>query len=136
MADGEDQPQPLVGDRAHERVVVVVHPTEGPQLGLQRGPPRDEPLLAPQPVDRAVARGHDDPCRRVLRHAGDRPALQRDQERVLDGFLRPVEVAEDPRQDGDRLARLASEQAVDENVLRSRQDAAAEPALSPASIAS
>jgi hypothetical protein len=68
--------------------------------------------LAAQPVDRPVARADRDPGRRVVRHARARPALERDEERVLDRLLGAVEVAERPRQRGDRLSRLAAEQAV------------------------
>jgi hypothetical protein len=53
------------------------------------------------------------------------PALERDEERVLYRLLGAVEVAEDAGEDGDRLARLAPEQAVQDGVLRSGQDAAA-----------
>jgi hypothetical protein len=115
VADGEDQPQPLVGDRAHERLVLVLA-AQRPQLGLQRDPPAGPAALAPDPVDRPVARRGDDPRRRVRGRAVARPALQRDQERVLDRLLGAIEVAEDAREQRDRLPRLAPEQAVDEDV--------------------
>jgi hypothetical protein len=66
-----------------------------------------------------------------------RPALQRDQERVLHRLLGAVEVAEDAGEDRDRLSRLAPEQAIEDGVLRAGQDAvasAAEP--SPPGISS
>jgi hypothetical protein len=135
MAGREDEPQPLVGDRAHDVLVLVVAAAEGAQLRLERGPPRGEALLAPQPVDRAVAGRGDDPGRRIVGDAARGPALERDEECVLDRLLGTVEVAEDAGEDGDRLPRLAPEQAVDDDVLRSRQDAAAWPAPWPASIA-
>ena len=50
----------------------------------------------------------------LRRHPVARPSLERDDEGVLDGLLGAVEVAERPRQDGDRLPGLAPEQAVDE----------------------
>ena len=55
-----------------------------------------------------------DPGGRVGRHAVARPALERDHERVLDRLLGAVEVAERAGQRGDRLPRLAPEQAVDD----------------------
>ena len=64
-----------------------------------------------------------------------RPALERDQERVLHRLLGAVEVAEDAGEDGDRLPRLAPEQAVDEDGLRSSGASASEVAA-PASAAS
>ncbi len=71
-------------------------------------------LLAAQPVDRAPPRGQRDPRRRVRRHAVARPALERDDERILDRLFGAVEVAERTRQGGDRLSGLAPEQAVDD----------------------
>jgi hypothetical protein len=116
MADGEDQPQPLVGDRAHDRFLVVHVPAECAQLGLERRLAPGPAALAADPVDRAVARRGDDPRRRVGRRAIARPALEGDEERVLDGLLGAIEVAEDAREQRDRLPRLAPEQAVDEDV--------------------
>jgi hypothetical protein len=67
------------------------------------------------------------------------PALERGEEGVLNRLLGAVEIAEDAGEDGDRLSRLAPEQTIDENVLRTgaRQDAAAsEPLLvAPSSAA-
>ena len=111
VAAGEDQLEPLVGDRAH-RVVA----TERLEPRAARGRPAPlSRLLAPQPVDRAAPRGQRDPRRRVGRHAVARPALERDDEGVLDRLLGAVEVAERPCQGGDRLPGLAPEQAVDDN---------------------
>jgi hypothetical protein len=53
----------------------------------------------------------------------DGPALKRHEEGVLHGLLGAVEVAEDAREDGDRLPRLAPEQAVEIDALA--QDAVA-----------
>ena len=141
MAGGEDQPQPLVGDRAHELgFVFVLAAAERAQLGLERDAAAGPATLGPDPVERAVARGGDDPGRRVVGEPALGPALERGQERVLHRLLGAVEVAEDAGEDGDRLSRLAPEQAVDEDVLRTggaRQDAAAsEPLLmAPSSAA-
>ena len=53
-----------------------------------------------------------------------REVIERHEERVLHRLLGAVEVAEDVGENGDRPSRLAPEQAVDEDVLRPRQDAA------------
>jgi len=71
-------------------------------------------------VDRLAAGRERDPGRRVGRHAVARPALEGDDERVLDRLLRAVEVPERARERGDRLPRLAPEQAV-EGGLREAQ---------------
>jgi hypothetical protein len=66
-----------------------------------------------------------------------RPALERDQERVLHRLLGAIEVAEDAGEDRDRLPRLAPEQAVQDGVLRAGQDAVASaPDESPPVISS
>src|ERR1700686_5371719 len=57
--------------------------------------------LAPEAIDRSVASGGDDPSRRAGRQSGRRPALHCCCERVLDGLLGNIDVAEDPDQDGD-----------------------------------
>ena len=136
---GEDQPQPVVWNRAHELGrFVLVAAAERPQLGLERDTARGPAPLGPDPVQRTIARGGDDPGRRVVGQPVRGPALERGQERVLHRLLGAVEVAEDACEDGDRLARLAPEQAVDDDVLgtRARQDAAAsEPLLAAPSSA-
>jgi hypothetical protein len=71
------------------------------------------PDSAPQAVDRAVARGAHDPAPGVGRDPVARPALHRRGERLLNGLLGKVEVAEDPDQGGDRPSRLTPEQAID-----------------------
>ena len=48
--------------------------------------------------------------------AAVRPRLQRSDERLLDGFLGEIEVAEDPDQGRDRSSLLLAEQAVDDLV--------------------
>ena len=51
--------------------------------------------------------------------------LERGEEGVLDRLFGAIEIAEDAGQNGDRPPRLASEQAVDVDVLRAGQDAEA-----------
>jgi hypothetical protein len=79
----------------------------------------DRPLLpqglfAAQPVDRLVPGDAGDPRARVRRYAVARPALEGDDERLLDGLLGRVEVAQDPNEGGDRPSRLVAEQTVDD----------------------
>jgi hypothetical protein len=69
--------------------------------------------LAAQPVDRAVARGRDDPTRRGGRQPVRRPAPEGCGERVLDRFLGDVDVAEDADQDGHRAPVLLAEDTLD-----------------------
>ena len=75
-------------------------------------------LLAPgpfaaQPVDRLVPGDAGDPCARVRRYAVPRPALQGDDECLLDCLLGRVEVTQDANEGGDRPSRLVPEQTVD-----------------------
>ena len=58
-----------------------------------------EDLLAADAVDRAVARGRDDPGAGRPREPVARPALERRRERVLHRVLGELEVAEDARED-------------------------------------
>jgi hypothetical protein len=84
--------------------------------------------LAAKPVNRAVAGGPDDPGAGIGREPVARPALERNRERVLDGLLREVDVAEDPDQGRDRPPGLAPEQAVDDRFRPGYADRAASPA--------
>jgi hypothetical protein len=77
------------------------------RLLLAQGP------FAAQPVDRLVPGDAGDPCARVRRYAVPRPALDGDDERLLNGLLGRVEVAQDPNEGGDRPSRLVPEQTVD-----------------------
>jgi hypothetical protein len=136
VAGREDQPQPLVRDRGHQFLVGRLVAAERAQLGLERAAPSRPAAFGADAVERAVARGGDDPGRGVVGQAVARPALQRGQERVLDRLLGAVQITEDAGEDGDRPSRLAPEQAVDEDVLRACQDAAlSAPAPWPSSAA-
>src|SRR5262245_10834866 len=95
MAAGEDQAQ-----------TVVVHGTLLDGLGLPGGLQAGRfgvaivaRRLAAQAIDRAIAGGGDDPTRRGWRQSVDGPALEGDGERILDGFLGKVDVAEEADQD-------------------------------------
>jgi hypothetical protein len=132
VTDREHQAEALVGHGAHRLGVLVLAAAERAQLGLYGRPA----LLAPQAVDRAVARGGQDPGRGVVRRAGPRPALQRDEKGVLNGLLGAIEVAEDAGEDGDRLPRLAPEQAVDDGVRFAQEAACSAVAPFPAGACS
>ncbi len=131
MAAREYQPQLVVGDRARVfllgRSKVVALFGEG-KLGhglLLAG----ERALPSQAVDTAVARGGRDPRPGIGRDAGHRPTLDGGQERVLDGLLGKVEVAQDADQRGDRAPMLLAEDALyrcGSGVRRGRQAVAAE----------
>jgi len=73
-------------------------------------------LVAPQPVDCLVAGDPRDPCAGIVGDPIGRPALESDDERLLDGVSGKVEVAQDADQTGDRPSRLMPEQAVDDLV--------------------
>jgi hypothetical protein len=107
MAAGEDQREALVGDRAHSSLLFLVR-DQLRQVG-ELDPPRRQRPLSPQPVDRAVAGGRDDPGSGARRDAVARPALRRDRECLLDGVLGEVEVAERADQDRDRAPELLPE---------------------------
>ena len=118
VAAGEDQAQAIVRDGAH--LVRTSFRTRwfGPKLGQLRKQPLLllEAFRAPQPVDRLVAGGRGDPRARVVGNTRLRPALQGDDERLLDGLLREVEIAEHPDERRDRPSRLLAKHAVDDCV--------------------
>src|SRR2546425_5469851 len=95
MGGGEDQAQAIVRkglllDLGGGRRVLG----ELSDLGLLGG----EALCPPQPVERLVARGRDQPSSRVARLARARPLLERCDEGLLQGLFREVEVAEETDQ--------------------------------------
>jgi hypothetical protein len=126
MAAGEDQPKPVVGYLA--RSDGLRGPV--PEVGLDRLEDAQdlcllgERPLAAQAVDRPVAPDAGDPRAWIRRDPVAGPALERDDERVLDRLLGAVEVPERAGQGGDGLARLAPEQAV-EGSSREAQPSAA-----------
>jgi hypothetical protein len=80
---------------------------------LQDRPLLPQGLFPAQPVDRLVPGDAGDPRARIRRYAVARPALQGDDERLLDGLLGRVEVTQDANEGGDRPSRLVLEQTVD-----------------------
>jgi len=108
VAAGEDQAEPLVG---HRFVALIVglqlrEPLQELRLARERALPADA-------VDRAVARGRDQPGARILRRSVARPALECGRDRVLKGVLRELEVAEDGDQDCENAAPLLAEDGFD-----------------------
>jgi hypothetical protein len=101
MAAREDQREPFV----RERFVHLLRRLERrQQLGLAA-----QVLLAPDPVDRPVARRRDEPDTRVRGDPVARPALGGDRKGLLRGFLGEVEVAEEADQRGQDTAPLVAE---------------------------
>src|SRR5262249_17790647 len=104
VAAGEDQAESLVG---HRFVVVF--------LGWELGEPLEElglagkGALAADPVDRSIAGGRDQPGRRVARRSLARPAFDGGGERVLEGVLGKLEVAEDADQGREDAAPLLAD---------------------------
>ena len=124
---GEDQPQPLVGHaRRHGLLVggLVVGRRDGRE-SLELRCALAQHAIAAQPVDRPIARDHDDPRRRVARNALERPALHRGDERILHRLLGKVPVADGADQRRDRPPEVLPKQAIDSARCRSlAQDAA------------
>src|SRR5256885_12891002 len=113
VAAGEDEREPVVGDRAHAVILLRKVAQACQELGLA-----GEGLLATDTVDGAIARGRDDPGAGVAGHAFVRPTVDRDRERVLDGVLGKLEVAEDTNEDRDCTAPFLTEDLVDSRVRR------------------
>ena len=119
VAAREDQAKAVVVD-GHVVVGRDLHGVERGQLRLDRCLARQrlglvpEPTSAAQAVDRAVARGRRDPRPGIGRDAALRPRLERRDERVLDGFLGKIEVAQDTDEGRDRPSLLLAEQALDD----------------------
>jgi hypothetical protein len=112
MAAGEDQAQPVI---RHLRLGLGLELCGGRCQRLevrQRLLLHLKDLIAPQPVDRLVARYPRNPRARLIGDPVDRPALECDDERLLDSISGKVEVAQNADQTGDRPSRLVPEQAV------------------------
>ena len=105
VAAGEDQLQAFVREGR-----LGVHLVLRSQRGLQQLGLLGERALAPDAVDRAVARRAHEPRPRIRGRALARPALGRDGERLLRGFLGAVEVAEEADQRSEDPAPLVSEE--------------------------
>ena len=69
--------------------------------------------LAAHPVDGAIARRGDNPPGRAGRDSIRGPALHRDDEGVLHGLFREIDIAEVAHEDGHRAAVLRAEHPID-----------------------
>jgi hypothetical protein len=108
MAAREQQLEPLVLEGRG-----VLHLVRGLGQLEQAGLLRERPLAA-DAVDRAVARGRDQPDGRTGGDPVARPALGGDRERLLRGFLGEVEVAEEADQRGEDAAPLLAEDLLED----------------------
>lgn len=107
MAAGEEQPQLVV---AHHRIGGVLadgqhHLIEQARIGLLGRAPG----LAPQHVERPVARNGGEPGGRVVRRAVTGPPLQCFHHRVLHGVFSEGDVAGEPHEGGQHAATLVSD---------------------------
>jgi len=108
MAAGEDQLEPLVGERGLvHRVLHRLRYLEEPRLLKQRP-------VALQAVDRAVSRRGREPGAGIPGDAVPRPALGGDRECLLRCFLGEVKVAEEADQRSEDAAPLVAEDAVED----------------------
>ena len=106
MAAGEYQAQPVVTHVVLLRRFLLEQLQRGAMALIAA-------RFAAQMVERAVARGGDDPAGGRGRYAVLRPARERDGEGVLDRFLGELDVAEEAHQHGNRAAMLAAEDRFD-----------------------
>ena len=128
VAAGEDQLEAFVAEASVVLGLVLHGSSALEQLRL-----RGERALAPDPVDRAVARGRDQPPGGARRHAFARPALGGDRERLLGGLLGEVEVAEEADQRGEDPPPLLAEDLLDQRSTTGRTSTA--PPMRAAGIA-
>jgi hypothetical protein len=108
MTAGEDQLESLVREdrRVHPAVLRLIRHLE--QAGLRR-----QRAVAADPVDRSVTPRPHEPGTRVGWNALARPALRRDREGLLRGFLGEVEVAEEADQRSEHPSPLIAEDLVE-----------------------
>jgi hypothetical protein len=113
VAAGEDEAQALVGELVG---FGVLGDDAAPELleRLERRPLRGQRPLAADAVDRLVASDLGYPRPRIARDPVPGPALQSDEERLLNRLLGEVEVSDGPDERRDRPPRLVPEQAVDD----------------------
>ena len=125
MAAREDQAQAVVADR-HLVGLVTHRRVDGGELCLDDRVASQliglvpEPTSSAQSIDGAIAGGGRDPRARIGRDAPIRPDLERGDERVLDGLLGQIEIAEDADERRDRPSLLFAEEAIDDLVGRGR----------------
>ena len=104
MAGDEDEAQQVVADVVVERRIDRFDRVRGGDLVPDREfaarAPRAclQQLAAAQPVDRAVLGRRHEPGAGIVRHAGDRPLLERRHQRVLGKLLGHADVAHHARE--------------------------------------
>jgi hypothetical protein len=108
MTAGEHQLEPLIG-KCHLLCLVLRGLAHLEQAGLGR-----ERAIAAQAVDRSVARSGRQPGARIGGDPVARPALGRDRERFLRGFLGEIEVAEKANQRSQNTAPLLAEDRLED----------------------
>jgi len=118
VAAGEDQAQHVVA----EGIFLLLRRYDLPRdlgLGLEVPALRPEQDLPAQAIDRLVASDIDQPGARARRHACGRPLLEGRRERLLQGVLGELEIADKADQRREDATRL-----VPEHMLRVAGDAA------------
>jgi len=83
-------------------------------LHVEQAGLRGQRPIAPDAIDRAIARRGDEPCARAGRQAVPAPALGRDREGLLGGFLGEVEVAEEADQGRQDTAPLVAKDLLED----------------------
>ena len=106
MTAREDEAEALVGNRGLVLHGLGLEAREQLRLALERP-------VAANPVDGPVSRHRHEPSGRICRHPVSRPALECGRDRILEGVLGEVEVAEDADQGGEHPAVVLAEQCGD-----------------------
>ena len=118
MATGEDEPQSVVGNSTHIHLLDFGGFGGGRQQELG-GAVLLAPLGLPaEPVDGLATGRGEQPGARAVRQARGRPGTERGDDRLLEGVLGEVEVAEDTDQSGENLPRLPAEHVVEADPRR------------------
>ena len=108
MTAGEDELEPLV--RKWRRVHVLL----GRLRHLEQARLRRQRAITADAIDRPVARRRHEPGARAGRRSLAWPALRRDREGLLRGFLGEVEVAEEADQRGQHAPPLVAERLLED----------------------
>ena len=113
MTAGEDEPEPIIGNR------LGVGHVRGSVAGAQRGLVRDrvgvrlDPPGVTEAVEGAPPRRREEPGARTIGQSGGGPAIERLRERLLDDFLRRVDVAHEAQHGRDHARVLQAERLRD-----------------------
>ena len=113
MTAGEDEPEPIIGNR------LGIGHVRGSVAGAQRGLVRDrvgvrlDPPGVTEAVEGAPPRRREEPGARTIGQSGGGPAIERLRERLLDDFLRRVDVAHEAQHGRDHARVLQAERLRD-----------------------